>query len=152
MAENKQNYPSIPKEKFAFVNHGERISDKKFDDKPIGAFKDAWIRFRKNKASVVAAIIIICIVLYSFIMPLVVTDHDQSFMVAEYKRNPPRVTWLRQFGIADGGVDYVTKKDAIPEAQFIKLRALALAAENPEDVTRPLSAGVNSEFQPVLNV
>ena len=30
---------------------GEKLSDKKFSDKPIGYMKDAWIRFRKNKAS-----------------------------------------------------------------------------------------------------
>ena len=62
---------NIPKEKFAFIHEGERISDKKFEDKPIGYFKDAWIRFRKSRASVVAAIIIIAIVLYSLVMPLV---------------------------------------------------------------------------------
>ena len=35
MAENKNNL-NIPKDKFAFVNEGERLRDKKFDDKPIG--------------------------------------------------------------------------------------------------------------------
>ena len=49
---------NIPVEKFRFVQENEKIKDKKFDDKPIGYFKDAWIRFRKNRASVVAAIII----------------------------------------------------------------------------------------------
>ena len=38
MAENKNL--NIPKEKFAFVNEGERLRDKKFDDKPIGYLKD----------------------------------------------------------------------------------------------------------------
>ena len=57
---------SIPAEKFRFVNQDERIHDKKFDDKPIGYFKDAWIRFKKSKASVVAAIIILLILLYAF--------------------------------------------------------------------------------------
>ena len=101
MAQKNENYVQIPKEKFQFVNHGERISDKKFDDKPIGAFKDAWIRFRKNKASVVAAIIIIFIVAYAFIMPLLVTEHDSTFMCSEYRRKPPRVTWLKDLGIAN---------------------------------------------------
>ena len=50
MAENKNNL-NIPAEKFVFVNEGERLRDKKFDDKPIGYLKDAWIRFRKSKAS-----------------------------------------------------------------------------------------------------
>ena len=39
---------NIPKDKFQFIHEGERLRDKKFDDKPIGYFKDAWIRFRKR--------------------------------------------------------------------------------------------------------
>ena len=62
--ENNKNYV-IPKEKFEFANVGDRIHDQKFEDKPIGYFKDAWLRFRKNKASIVAAIIIIFIVCIS---------------------------------------------------------------------------------------
>lgn len=45
-----KDFEHIPLEKFEFVNQGERISDQKFEDKPIGYFKDAWIRFRKIKA------------------------------------------------------------------------------------------------------
>ena len=47
---------NIPKDKFQFIHEGERLRDKKFDDKPIGYFKDAWIRFRKSRAAVIAAI------------------------------------------------------------------------------------------------
>ena len=60
-------YMNIPKEKFSFVHENDRIHDKKFEDKPIGYFKDAWIRFRKSRASVVAAIIIVLIILFSFL-------------------------------------------------------------------------------------
>ena len=77
MAENKNNL-NIPKEKFAFVNQGERLHDKKFDDKPIGYLKDAWIRFRKSKASVVAAIIILCIIVYAVAAPFVI---EQIFAI-----------------------------------------------------------------------
>ena len=63
VANNNAEYEKIPVEKFAFVHEGERISDRKFDDKPIGYFKDAWIRFRKNRASVIAAVIIILIIM-----------------------------------------------------------------------------------------
>ena len=59
-----KDFEHIPLEKFEFVNQGERISDQKFEDKPIGYFKDAWIRFRKNKGSIVASIIIIIIAIY----------------------------------------------------------------------------------------
>ena len=51
MSEMYNGTAKIPPEKFEFVHSGERIADKKFEDKPIGYFKDAWIRFRKNHAS-----------------------------------------------------------------------------------------------------
>ena len=38
----------IPKEKFEFVTRTEQIHDQKLETKPIGYFKDAWIRFRKR--------------------------------------------------------------------------------------------------------
>lgn len=143
MAENKYN---IPKEKFAFVHDGERISDKKFEDKPIGYFKDAWIRFRKSKASVVAAIIIICIVLYSLLAPLLITSHDATFMCSTYAKKPGRVTWLRDFGIATGGVDRNNN-----ETNYIKLLGIGVAAEGQDGTVISLGEAVDSKFQPILS-
>ena len=76
MAENTRH---LSPDMFEFVNINERLTDKKFDDKPIGYFKDAWIRFRKNKASVAAAIIILLILLFSITAPLF-TRHANSFI------------------------------------------------------------------------
>ena len=143
MAEYKNN---IPKEKFAFVHHGEQISDKKFEDKPIGYFKDAWIRFRKSKASVVAAIIILCIMLYSVLMPLLITSHDATFMCSTYAKKPSRVTWLRDFGIATGGVDRNTN-----EAGYIKLLAIGAGAQSGKGEAVSLKEGMNSPYQPVMH-
>lgn len=71
---------NIPKEKFAFANDGDRITDKKLDTKPIGYFKDAFIRFRKNKSSVAAAIIILILFVYAIVAPAVsnytISDRD----------------------------------------------------------------------------
>ncbi len=142
MAENRNN---IPKEKFSFIHEGERLSDKKFEDKPIGYFKDAWIRFRKSKASVVAAIIIICIVLYSFVMPLFITSHDATFMCGDYAKKPSRVTWLRPYGIATGGVVQDNE-----EAAFINLMAMAVAAEGKNGEVISLGASMDSPYQVVL--
>ena len=55
---------NIPKEKFKFASGEGRLHDKKLETKPIGYFKDAWLRFKKNKASIVAACIILFIVLF----------------------------------------------------------------------------------------
>ena len=138
-------YNNIPKEKFTFIHAGERISDKKFEDKPIGYLKDAWIRFRKSKASVVAAIIIICIFLYSILAPLLITSHDATFMCSTYAKKPGRVTWLRDFGIATGGVSRNNN-----EANYIKLLAIGVAAEGQDGKVITMGEAAESPYQPIL--
>ena len=54
----------ISAEKFKFAQNSTGLRDKELVTKPIGFFKDAWNRFRKNKASIVAAIIILLLVLF----------------------------------------------------------------------------------------
>ena len=105
MTKENRNMAPIPQEKFEFANTGDRISDKKFDDKPIGYFKDAWLRFRKNKASIVAAIIILCIVLFAIFMPMLNFRYDSTFMDSYYAKKGPRNLFLSQFGIAEGTVN-----------------------------------------------
>ena len=61
----KIDYANIPKDEFSFVDRSGDIHDKKFDTKPIGYFKDVWLRFCRNKSSVVAAVIILILVLYA---------------------------------------------------------------------------------------
>ena len=145
MAENKNL--NIPKEKFAFVNEGERLRDKKFDDKPIGYLKDAWIRFRKSKASVVAAIIIMCIIVYAFAAPFLITSHSSTFMDSNYAKKAPRHTALREYGILDGGM----KRD-FSEKGLIKAVAIGMAAEDADGHGVTWAEGLESEMQPMLNI
>lgn len=145
MAENKE-LKNLPKEKFAFVNTGERISDTKFDDKPIGYFRDAWNRFCKNKASVVASIIIILIVLFALITPLV-SSVDATFMDTYYAKKAPRNLFLRQFGIAQGS----TTRD-FSERGLIKDIAMGIGAEDWDDHDATLEEGMASYYQPMLNL
>ena len=91
---------SIPQEKFEFANTGERLSDKKFDDKPISYFKDAWIRFRKNKASIVAAIIILLIVAFAVFVPIFRPIDVE--LDTYYAKMGPKNSFLSKFGIATG--------------------------------------------------
>ena len=140
----EKNYNNIPKEKFSFVHAGDRIADKKLDDKPISYFKDAWIRFRKSKASVIAAVIIIVIVLYSLMAPLLI-PHDPTFMCSNYAKKPGRVTWLRDIGIATGGVKKNTN-----EATYIKLRGIAVAAEYDGETVLSLGEAKDSDYQAIL--
>lgn len=135
--------PEIPKEKFEFANTGDRITDKKFDDKPIGYFRDAWNRFRKNKASIIAAIIILLIVLYALVVPFMGISEE---MDVYYSKKGSRVTWLRPLGIADGGMEL-----SYNERAYIKLLALGAAAEDIDGSgSVSFLEGQNSEYQPVL--
>ena len=143
----EKNFNHIPKEKFAFVNEGERLTDKKFDDKPVSYFKDAWIRFRKSKASVVATLIIASIILYAFLAPLLITSHESTFMVNMYAKKPARVASLREFGIMDGGMD----RD-FSEKGLIKAVGIGIGAENWDGKGVSLEDGLASEYQPMLEI
>ena len=61
---------NIPKEKLQFKKSTGEIHDQKLETKPIGYFKDAWNRFKKNKASIVATVIIGILVLFAIIVPI----------------------------------------------------------------------------------
>ena len=98
------NINSIPKEKFSLANLGDHIKDQKFEDKPIGYFKDAWRRFCKNKASIVAAIIILCIVLFAIIVPFFDASGIGTNQDTYYKRKGPRNLTLSKLGIFTGDV------------------------------------------------
>lgn len=66
---NTDNYKNIPAEKFRFTNN-RSSSDEKFKTKQIGYLEDAWNRFRKNKSSIVASIIILFLVIYAIVVPI----------------------------------------------------------------------------------
>lgn len=61
---------NIPKEKLQFrANSGDQ-HDKKLDTKPVSYLKDAWYRFRKNKASIAATVIIVLLILFAIFVPI----------------------------------------------------------------------------------
>ena len=147
MSEMYNGTAKIPPEKFEFVHSGERIADKKFEDKPIGYFKDAWIRFRKNHASVVATIIIICIVLFAFLTPIFNTRYNARFMDSYYAKKAPRALALRPYGIFDGGTTRT-----FSEKGLIKAIAIGVGAEDYDGRSVSLGDGLESYYQPMLKI
>ena len=61
---------NIPKEKFQFAKQNDTSHDKKLDTKPVSYLKDAFSRFKKNKASITASIIIGILILFALIVPI----------------------------------------------------------------------------------
>ena len=91
----------LSKEDFEFVQMDETIHDTKFETKPVGYMKDAWNRFKKNKASVFAAIIILLIVFYGVFYPFT-TNRQLSDIRVEYSLMRPKNEFLSNFGICNG--------------------------------------------------
>ena len=110
-------YDNIPKEKFKLANAGEKLSDKKFDTKPVGYFQDAFNRFKKNKSSMTAAFIILALLLYAIVVPFV-SNYDVNFRDGYYKTVLPKcdIQFLADLGwdgcskmtVAQAGYDYYT--------------------------------------------
>jgi len=86
---------------FEFVQMDEKIYDKKFETKPIGYFKDAMIRFSKNKSNVIASIILFTIIIFSLFLPMI-SDKNVTDIEEQLSFLPPRVPILENFGIMDG--------------------------------------------------
>lgn len=77
---------NISQEKFRLVGDERLTHDVKFDTKPHSYFYDAFLRFCKNKGSVVAAVVIIILVIFAIIgpwfTPYTVSYEDPTFSFA----------------------------------------------------------------------
>ncbi len=101
----EEYYEDIPAEEFVYVQENETLSDEVFKTKPIGFFRDALIRLRKNKASVGAFWIIIFIIFMAIFAPNFnkYTYREQLKVNDDYLSNmPPRVSWLKWIPLFSG--------------------------------------------------
>ncbi len=98
-----QDY-KISSEKFVFHQTESDLHDKKLETKPVTYFRDALNRFARNKASILAAVIIAILVLFAIIGPLV-SPFTVSYEDANYAYVLPRNSLFYDLGIPfwDGG-------------------------------------------------
>lgn len=101
---NNTNFEHIPAEKFEFVQMDARLHDSKLETKARGFFADAFLRFSKNKSSVIAAWILLFLLIFAIIAPIVspygIRQSDKLFI-----NSPPYVRSIAdmKLGILDGG-------------------------------------------------
>ncbi|MBR0157286.1 MAG: ABC transporter permease [Clostridia bacterium] len=145
MADN--TYTTISKDRFRFVQQDEKIHDKALKTKPIGYFKDAWIRFRKNKASVAAAIVLAIIILYAIIVPFVSRYKLGEKSDMTYKKMNPEFI-IGKTVIFDGG-----KNMSLNDKYLMYLVGIGINAENAEGKgAESWNIGFESFFNPVLKL
>lgn len=122
----------ISSEKFVFRSQGERLHDKKLETKPISYMRDAMNRFAKNKASIVAAVIIGILIIFAVIGPWL-TPYTVAYADTHYSLVKPKNEFFYNHGIHfwDGGVE----KDKINEIDYLMYRAIE------EEIGRPVIMG-----------
>ena len=119
----------ISSEKFNFVSTDKKIHDQKLETKPVGYLKDAFYRFRKNKASIVAAIIIIFLLLFAALVPAL-TPYTVKYNDSNYANAAPRNKLCVALGIDFW--DGCFKKEDISYETFIQLYSRGVeTGQNP---------------------
>lgn len=118
-----QNYERIPQEKFEFAQLDAHIHDTKFETKARGYFADAFIRFKKNKSSVIAACIIIFLVLFAIFSPIIspynIKQKDNIYINLGPFIKP--IADAKIGNLFDGGIVY----DSQNENQMLMFRGIA---------------------------
>ncbi len=101
----------ISAEKFKFHSTGENLHDNKLETKPVTYFRDAMHRFAKNKASIVAFVIIVALVLFAIIAPIL-SPYKVSDTDGFYKFILPKNQLFYDLGIPfwDGGAEKEVNK------------------------------------------
>ena len=97
---------NISSEKFVLVGKNRQIHDKELATKPVSYFVDAFNRFKKNKASITASIIIILLVLFAIAGPIF-SPYTVSYSDSNYTFVTPRNELFVSLGIDfwDGCMD-----------------------------------------------
>ncbi len=131
---------------FEFAQKDEKIHDLKFDTKPVGYFKDAWMRFRKSKAAVAGAIAILLVVAYAILTPMV-NKHSASYSDGTYKCMVPWSKTLSSLHIADG-----TYSKELNVKGYLNLLSIGIGAEDKDGHTIDAEAGIDSVYNPVREI
>lgn len=138
---------NLKAEDFRFAERGEHIRDKKPETKPVGYFRDAWRRFKKNKASIVAVCIIALLLLFSLFAP-VFSSYGMSFSDPVYRNKIPKNEVLAHIGIATG----VYNKDLNTRAYDYYAGIGIGATYDRETDTEDNSAAVGSEYAAIRKI
>lgn len=96
---------NIDKSKLKFIEREKRIIDVPLETKEISYYRDAWNRFKRNKASFVAFIIISILMFFVVIGPYLKKYDLPSKSIAnstKLKNLTPKIPLLEHFGIFDG--------------------------------------------------
>ena len=102
--------------KFELVQIDERIFDSKFETKSTTYLQDALFRFRKNKASIIAFVILVLLILMSVVAPAA-SRYEINQTDALVTFLPPKIPGLEKLGIATGKKSQVVRVSELGNAE-----------------------------------
>ena len=129
-----QDY-KISAEKFVFHSTDGNLHDHKLETKPVGYFRDALNRFARNKASILAFVIIVILVLFAILGPIL-TPYSVAYADGYYRFAMPKNQMFYDMGIHfwDGG----TEKE-VNKATYDLYRGIQEETGRPVIMTEPVT-------------
>ena len=119
---------NIPDTSFRMKQADDVILDEKFKTEAVGFWKDAFIRLRKSKVSVISFTIIMIIVLGAIFVPNL-TGYTYTEQNVHQQYLPPKIPGLESLGIADGTrtlrdrrVDSLEDREKYPQGSIIEIK------------------------------
>ena len=134
----KPNEIKVPKEKLVLANSEGKLRDKELVTKPISYFRDAFNRFKKNKASIAGAIVIGILILYAIFAPIF-SPYTVSYSDEQYRYTLPKI-----FNKADF-IDGCAKKE-LNETMF--LYYYSMGEESGHNAVKEQEYEIREEVQP----
>lgn len=145
---------NISKDLLTFKEQDGNIHDQKLDTKPVGYLKDAFYRFKRNKASIIASIIIIILILFAIIVPIfskyrVSYADDSHYPIYQNTLPKSELAVSLGFDFWDG-----CKENQINENKFIEYMAIYketghMAIKNNEYETILTGTGAIASMQKI---
>lgn len=119
---------NIPASKFNMKQADDVILDEEFKTEAVGFWKDAFLRLRKSKVSVISFTVIMIIVLGAIFVPNL-TGYTYTEQNVDQQYLPPKIPGLEKLGIADGTrtlrdrkVESLMDKEKYPEGSIIEIK------------------------------
>lgn len=138
---NKTDINNIPAEKFKLVGDRNLSHDVKLETKSRSYFYDAFLRFCKNKGSVVAAVVIIILVLFAILVPFF-TEYTVSYNDNTYAYALPKSKLFQNTNFWDG----CSLKTGENKQNFIYYYSIGSELENALEGTKGYNAIKNQEY------
>lgn len=130
------------KEMFEFAPTEGRLHDQKLDTKALSYLQDAWKRFKKNKSSVVATVIIALLIVFALVGPII-SPYTVEYSDSEFSYTLPKSKICSALGwdFWDG-----CSEKSLSEYEFIKYFGMSVEAGDAHAVVKDLEYQIVNSY------